>query len=1565
MKIIFTFLLTSCLTFYINIVEAQQAPLNMKFVTSDSTSVVNGLIDVDVRVSDFQDIIATQFTILWDSLVLEIVDIPFISQDLNGLNIAAFSLPEQTTLGTKGRLRHAWVPSDAQAKSLPDDHLLFTMRFKAVGPQCSNTSFELLKTEIYETEVLADNGGFINIGANYNHLPILITGNNCSGFLEILACNNLVNVSLSPFGGITTLTPDMILEGGPYDYSIMEISPQSVDCSDMDTEVEVEVTNTNNGTKCWGNVAVDDKTGPIVILDNLTTVNLTFSTSSNPLIVKVFVETVDDGTYDNCSTKNELVFEPEFFEFDCTQLGPQEVTVIVTDASGNTNSAVTTINVELKEAIQMACPPNIVVDCGTAINDPNIISNILGMASSSTGCIPLYEDFQGYDQNQDGDMDDEYFINGVKVQESYEEACEFGSISRVWEIPGSTTACRQIIGLNNTGSTFDPTTMIDWPYSLNAIVEISDNDAGACTAACEAVDASNIELIYDNNGNPIGANVVVDCQDALCEEPFWESSSCSLIGWASEIIILDEQPGVTTLQKIYYVLDVCQYDENTGEGRWSWTVNATVNTGFANAVKFIIPDVTEERGEMVCLPVRVENFENIESLQGSINWNPAIAQFRSIGAFGLPGLTNGSFGLSSTDQGKLSFLWFDNTTTTPATLADGATVFELCFDVIGTMGSSTIVEMSNDPTVIEITSSSLLVPFSIENGSLFVGQSSCMNDLTAPTPYCINGLTVELINGEIELFALDFDAGSFDNCTDAGELRFSFSDVLPTDDPDFSGTSSSITLTSDDIPSDGSSLSMAVYVWDENDNSDFCSVSVMLQEDPNDLLTVEFSMDDFYGARGSSVCIPLRVNNFTNVQTAQGSIIWDPSVLSFTSIQNFNLPEFSEAANTNQNNVDLGKLTFVWFDMTGQNPIDLANNSSLFELCFDLSGEEGDVSLVELVSSPTLIQVSSPGFGNRPYVVDNGSVSILDSSCNFLESDITWPTMNLEVFVQGLNENNISTFLSPNSLLLLNGIDSSDVFPVVQLQSNCQNLVGVAYEDQVFVDGNGLFRIIRTWTLLDWLTLNTYSFSQTITNVSDIGFICDFLSNSAPVGDCSSGHSLEDDVEWPDDLDLNDHRISPDELSNSLGIEYGDTRPIFFNTPTAYSASYIDFLGELSQTSLEIEREWKVTRNNVAGLEWYYTQFISIDLTNFGKLVTVNTDKYRPVPGVVLNSSASTNEEGRAYTEESISPERLDDSRNGLNIRDMMLLRAWVLGQSTFSSFEQLAADINEDQVVSTLDIVEMEKIILSFDSPLSKEWKFVDQTVETSAGFAPKAHYIAYKPGDIDDSSDLGQTSIQLLSDTLVIQDQLLNAGETYQIPMFITGNVEALATELHLIFDENMVEITDVTSDQSFEQISFNIINGNRISMVTKNDQLNSMILDSETAFLTLEIEALQNGTLKNVFGLSELYDSYILDNNFELILIEDLFEGEISTSTKELAIADYFNVYPNPTTDLVRFVLKNGIGNGSLYFELFTIEGQRVIQTKDANEVSLINLPSGTYIYKLWNESGVQTGRVLKVD
>lgn len=1558
MKKFYTFLLATSLTFITQFGFSQE-PLKLTLQTLDSMTVQNGLVDVDVRVSDFENLIAVQYAIVWDSTVLEIQGISYVSPDLSGLAAGSFALPEQTNMGIKGRLLHTWNALDALPKDLPDDHLLFTMRFKAIGAVCDVTDFGIqtgpgsFVSEVYTNDL-------VDVGLEMEGPTVLVTGPGCNGFVTTLACNDFVNVSLSPWSGSTTLSPDMILEGGPYNYDNMTISPTTVDCDDIGNNVLVTVTDTTTNNSCWGEVSVADKVPPVVILESELVVTLSSSGSANPFTAVVSVDQLDDGSYDNCSDVASMTFEPASFTFDCTDLGEQQAVVTVTDEYGNSNSAFTTIIVEVAEQLAMICPPNVVVDCDTDITSPSVIVNQLGAATTSVGCVPTYNDVYGYDQNQDGDKMDEYIMNGETISEEYYFGCGYGTVVRSWSVPGSASSCVQFIGLKNVGSSFDGATMIDWPYSKDAIAAVESNDGASCVIC--PVDANNIELVYDNDGNAIGSNVEIGCDQGLCEIPAWVESTCSLIGYASEEVIGENADGFKTIEKTYYVIDACQYDSITGNGRWSWTVNAVVNSGVPEGVGLVLNDVAGSKGETVCVPLRVYDFENIESIQGSINWDPTVAQFGSIENFGLSGLSSSSFGISNVSQGKLSFAWYDETTLNPATLQDGSALFEVCFNVVGEEGESTLIEVTSDPTLIELTSMEQTISYNITQGSLIVGESNCDMDVTSPVPYCVGLTTVLLDDGQVELWAIDFNAGSFDNCTASDDLRYTFSNVLPDNDPNFIDISSSMIFTQADIPPTGAFIPLNIYVWDENNNYDYCSVNLELKEDPETSETVRFRFDQLYGRTGDILCQPLKVENFIDIEAVQGTISFDPDVISYAGVQSPNLPGFSAAANLNEGSVANGLLPFVWFDNSGANPVTLSNGTALFEVCFELVGDEGDVSTVKLVNSPTLIQVSGSGSMTKNYGLSSGQVAVVDPACTLMVTNIAWPTMDLTVFVDDVTSTNISTKMSPGALVQINGVDSTDVYPQILLDEGCNDLIGEAYQDIVFELGDGNFKIIRTWTLLDWYTLQVFSFEQTIVNYTDEGLICDFLPNSAPLGDCGSGHTDEDDIEWPDDLAITDHRISPDELHTVLGVDLEDTRPVLVSNAHLYRLEYVDLLGELSEFELIIDREWTLSRVDIIGQEWTYIQEITVDLTDFGKLVTVNTTQFRPVPDVIINSSAATDNDGVAYTEDDVNPSRSDEARNGLNIRDMMLIRQHILGIEELDSFELFAADINEDMTLTSLDFIELERVILGFENSRSTEWKFIDQTEETSLGYSPKAHYLAFKPGDVDDSADLGFNNDEYDSETLVIEDRLLNAGEVYEVPMFISGNIEAMATELHLIFDEQKVEVTNVSSEQSFEMVSFNIINGNRLSMVTRNDDLGAQVVDSVNAFITLEIKALENGTLKNVFGISDVNSSFILDSEMELVLIDGLFENEISTSADDI-ILDDFSVYPNPADQFVIIDCENCSMTGPVVFEIYSMDGKKLIQSIDQQQVELTGLTSGMYIYRILTSEGIQTGRLFK--
>jgi len=133
---------------------------------------------------------------------------------------------------------------------------------------------------------------------------------------------------------------------------------------------------------------------------------------------------------------------------------------------------------------------------------------------------------------------------------------------------------------------------------------------------------------------------------------------------------------------------------------------AGCGTTGGNDVGLIFADATFEAGESVCIPLTVTNFTDIETFQGSFMWDPAVLSYTGLQNFGLTGLSAATFNVSMAANGTISFLWFDNTGTTPANLPDGGTAFEICFDVIGSDGDMTILKPFDGTVPIQISSPS-------------------------------------------------------------------------------------------------------------------------------------------------------------------------------------------------------------------------------------------------------------------------------------------------------------------------------------------------------------------------------------------------------------------------------------------------------------------------------------------------------------------------------------------------------------------------------------------------------------------------------------------------------------------------------------------------------------------------------------------------------------------------------------------------------------------------------------------------------------------------------------------
>jgi hypothetical protein len=76
------------------------------------------------------------------------------------------------------------------------------------------------------------------------------------------------------------------------------------------------------------------------------------------------------------------------------------------------------------------------------------------------------------------------------------------------------------------------------------------------------------------------------------------------------------------------------------------------------------------------------------------------------------------------------------------------------------------------------------------------------------------------------------------------------------------------------------------------------------------------------------------------------------------------------------------------------------------------------------------------------------------------------------------------------------------------------------------------------------------------------------------------------------------------------------------------------------------------------------------------------------------------------------APEKNDDVANGVSTFDLLQIQRHILGKQVFTTpYQFIAADINQSGNISTLDIIQLRKVILNIETkfPNNTSWRFID----------------------------------------------------------------------------------------------------------------------------------------------------------------------------------------------------------------------------------------------------------------
>ena len=640
-----------------------------------------------------------------------------------------------------------------------------------------------------------------------------------------------------------------------------------------------------NSTEFHFNIIIQDDTPPVAVCETSLNVSLTHNQFEQTGIAKVYATDIDEGSHDSDCGKVKLsvvrledwsevirdcqdrivgykpvscyplthdvdlgapVFKNDceatgenigqitapgdHVKFCCEDLGKSiPVILIVEDEQGNVNQCITYVQVDDKSVPSILCTDQVV----SCIDGDQLLTPAM-LGASCPRENPIEVELLGESRSNN-------VCSGGQVVREW-----FIDIDRSGDFSSGDPFCTQIVSVAADDS-FDPYT-IKWPkyYDDKSVsgVNVECNDEG--------------EVVETPSSVSMGESSAC-VPDEVVDIPVWCDTNCGLVGYTMDSDTIIASDACLKIIRRWTIVDWCLYDPNASN---------VDDDNDSNRDSFIaVEDWAQGQcttcpvyGPAIADPVYFR-YENVEK-DGYYTFDQVIvvnddsrpeivapAEFQ----------VNTSGGILKGDQANLD----DD------------------FDLnLACVGSSVIVASASDYCDGEMTGANHLQwQIYVRNGSeilasktvrgskatmtapeaspgtvyeiQWIVKDGCGNetstvtvvsyvDRTAPTPFCIAGLTTSFnsTTGSVLIWASEFDFGSTDNCTPADELRFSIMtpDQTPIDPSDAAFSSQSSIEVSCENASNFSEL--RVWIWDADGNGEFCEVGLVVdrpcEEDGDD-----------------------------------------------------------------------------------------------------------------------------------------------------------------------------------------------------------------------------------------------------------------------------------------------------------------------------------------------------------------------------------------------------------------------------------------------------------------------------------------------------------------------------------------------------------------------------------------------------------------------------------------------------------------------------------------------------------------------------------------------------------
>ena len=272
-----------------------------------------------------------------------------------------------------------------------------------------------------------------------------------------------------------------------------------------------------------------------------------------------------------------------------------------------------------------------------------------------------------------------------------------------------------------------------------------------------------------------------------------------------------------------------------------------------------------------------------------------------------------------------------------------------------------------------------------------------------------------------------------------------------------------------------------------------------------------------------------------------------------------------------------------------------------------------------------------------------------------------------------------------------------------------------------------------------------------------------------------------------------------------------------------------------------------------------------------------------------------------------VDPFSDDDYLNGVSTLDLVLIQKHILGLQTLDTpYDIIAADINNDRVISSLDLVELRRLILGFTDSFegNDSWRFIDEAYTFQNEENPlleafdEVYYInnlsadmsidftGMKVGDVNGSVSAASVLASNRSVyNIVVSDQQFSRGEIIEVDFTASEMMSSLGLQMGISFDSDELSFVGIEAgilDIGTEHLGTGNVKDGEL-LISWND-VYAQNINTDDVLLTLIFEAKTNGAVQESLRLLNAHStiaSEIYDRNHDIENLAFIFDNDAQIS------------------------------------------------------------------------------------